>query len=88
MHLNDTSDEVTMDVKYLSAKEVASITDGNYSYLKFEKDVAGRVLRYKVCVFDMKIHSVLYNTGSSIESVPFKEMRVKPDTLIELKSSN
>ena len=39
----------------------------------FGKDSAGRPLRYKVLVKENQVISVLYNTGSKIEQMKFKE---------------
>lgn len=33
------------------------------------------MLRYKILVKNLTIFDILYNTGSSIESVPFEEVR-------------
>lgn len=38
-------------------------------------DISGRPLRYKIIVADMKIFCILYNTGRSVEQVPFEEIR-------------
>jgi hypothetical protein len=63
IHVNDTSDEVPIDVQYLTS----------YDYklweIPFKKDVTGAPLRYKILVFDWKIRDVLYNSGSQIEPV-------------------
>lgn len=57
IHLNDQSDEVTVDVSYMA--EGQTIKD----FYEFGNDATGRPLRYKVLVSDMKIKHVLYNTG-------------------------
>ena len=40
-------------------------------HLEFKTDVTGMPLRYKILVKDLVIHKILYNTGASIEEVPF-----------------
>ena len=40
-------------------------------YETFELDSTGRPLRYKILIYEMKVQAVLYNTGSSIESIKF-----------------
>lgn len=64
------SDEVTVDVTYMQDEEGVH----NYNQ-KFEVDVTGQTLRYKILVKDMKVHTILYNTGQKIEEVPFEEVR-------------
>lgn len=70
LHLNDTSDQVPIDVQYLDS-HTYSIKD-----ISFTKDVSGQVLRYKILVHDWKIRDVLYNNGSSVEPLPFAETSI------------
>ena len=65
IHLNDTSEEVPLDVEYLSSFEYKKRD------IKFSKGVDGLPLRYKFLVFDWKIRDVLYNNGTTIEPVQF-----------------
>lgn len=37
----------------------------------------GQTLRYKILVKNLSIHEVLYNTGSSVEVIPFEEIRLE-----------
>ena len=67
IHVNDCSEEVPIDVQYLAAHDY-KVRD-----IPFGKDFSGRHLRYKILVHDWKIRDVLYNTGSSIETVMFQE---------------
>ena len=46
------------------------------NHKEFKVDEMGQVLRYKILVRNFAIHEILYNTGSSIESIPFEEIRV------------
>ena len=62
MHLNDGSEDTTVDVEYASFVGVLDLRKCN-----FGTDKMGRKLRYKIMVKDMKIFAVLYNTGASIE---------------------
>ena len=47
------------------------------NHKEFKVDEMGQVLRYKILVRNFAIHEILYNTGSSIESIPFEEIRVQ-----------
>lgn len=61
IHLNDTSDEVPIDVQYLPSYTY------NIKDIQFKKDISGTPLRYKILVYDWKIRDVIYNSGSCIE---------------------
>ena len=63
IHLNDTSEQVPIDVQYLNSYNY------NIWQIPFSKDLSGAALRYKILVFDWKIRDVLYNNGSIIEPV-------------------
>lgn len=58
IHVNDTSDEVTVECDYMKAE--SNIEE----YFEFKPDVAGQILRYKILVRDMKIFAMLYNAGN------------------------
>ena len=77
IHLNDTSEEAAIEVvTLLSSEEAVLIDEGDFTSQVFKKDTTGVPLRYKILVYDMKVKAVLYNTGASIESINFKEMRI------------
>jgi len=48
-HLNDMSDQVSVDVAYLKEHETAK------DHQEFKADVTGQVLRYKILVKEMKV---------------------------------
>ena len=78
IHLNDTSDEAAIDVQYITnTQDLLLLDKEDYTNIKFDKDAAGVVMRYKILVHEMKVKAVLYNTGNSIELVPHKEMRLE-----------
>jgi len=89
MHVNDTSDEVSLDVRYVTPEEEGKIMQDDYSAEKFELDATGRPLRYKILIHKMRIWAVLYNTGSSIDTCKFKEVRVPfgPDDYVYIERS-
>ena len=77
IHLNDTSEEATVDVTCITNHDEVTLLDkGDYSNQTFPKDASGKPLRYKILVYESKVKAVLYNTGSSIERVSFREMRI------------
>ena len=76
MHVNDTSEEVSLDVRYVMPEEIEKIEKDNFNDEKFDVDAAGRPLRYKILIHNMRVWAVLYNTGSSIERIKFQEIRV------------
>ena len=73
MHLNDTSDEIPIDVEYLTS----------YSYdlrqIPFNKDISGQPLKYKILVFNWKIRDVLYNNGKVVEPIAYEEHTIVLD---------
>lgn len=55
IHVNDMSDQVTLEVAYMADGETLA------AYQEFKEDFSGRTLRYKVLVREQRIHRVLYN---------------------------
>ena len=55
IHVNDMSDQVTLEVAYMADGETLA------GYQEFKEDFSGRTLRYKVLVREQWIHRVLYN---------------------------
>lgn len=80
-HVNDMSDEVTLEVEYMG--DDSRLSD----YEEFKTDVTGQILRYKILVKDQKIFTVLYNEGfGSISEIPFEERRLQKDELYKIPS--
>lgn len=69
IHLSDMSDFTSIDVVYLKKGETRD------QHQEFGVDEMGVTLRYKILVKNLTIFEILYNTGSSIEVVPFEEIR-------------
>lgn len=70
-HINDMSDCVTLDVRYMGDGETVK------SYSEFTTDISGQTLRYRVLVREERIQTILYNQGKdNIIEVPFEEVRV------------
>lgn len=44
-------------------------------------------MRYKVLVRDMKVFAILYNAGTSVDEIPFDEIRINKGDLITIKNS-
>lgn len=66
IHLNDTSDQVTVDVEYMQDHQ------GIQDFKEFKVDYTGQILRYKILVRDQGVYRVLYNSGTGvIDEVPF-----------------
>lgn len=78
IHIEDTSDEIPIDVVYI-------LPDQNSSeYSDFETDLKGVPLRYKILVKNGVIHSVLYNNGSGHKELAFIERRIKENDYFSL----
>jgi hypothetical protein len=68
-HINDMSESVPIATEYLTIGE--SVQD----YMKFDTDSAGQELRFKILIQNHQILTVLYNSGASIDEIPFKETK-------------
>jgi hypothetical protein len=55
---------------------------------KFKSDMHGRVLRYKILVRDLAIRQILYNTGKSVDKIPFEEFRITEGDLYTICNEN
>lgn len=54
IHLNDTSDEATIDVHYLTSHDdIIQIQSGDFTQQEFKKDASGIPLRYKILIYGM-----------------------------------
>ena len=69
IHLSDTSDHTSIDVVYLKKGETRD------QHTEFCVDEMGTILRYRILVKNLTIFEILYNTGSSVETIPFEEIR-------------
>jgi len=63
------SEYTSLEVVYLKRGETRQ------NHLVFKVDEMGVQRRYKLLVKNLTIFEILYNTGSSIEVVPFEEVR-------------
>ena len=73
--MNDTSDSVTLDVKYMHEGE--SLDD----HKEFGVDIQGRPLKYKIIVKKCKIFTVLYKEATEdgeVIEIPFRENVIEP----------
>eukprot|EP00826_Nyctotherus_ovalis_P007509 TRINITY_DN1188_c0_g1_i4.p1 TRINITY_DN1188_c0_g1~~TRINITY_DN1188_c0_g1_i4.p1 ORF type:complete len:154 (+),score=22.10 TRINITY_DN1188_c0_g1_i4:322-783(+) len=75
MHVEDVSRSASIKVICIGDKESAN------DHKVFEKDTEGNSLRYKILVKDGKVETVLYNTGTKIESIKFKEIQFSSNEL-------
>ena len=90
MHVNDTSEEVSLDVRCIMPGEEENTLKDDYSNETFDLDATGRPLRFKILVHNMKIWAVLYNTGNSIEKLKFQEIRISngPEDYFMIEGDN
>ena len=71
IHLSDMSDYTSLEVVYLKKGETRE------NHKEFGVDEVGTTLRYKILIKNLAVHEILYNTGSSIETIPFEEIRLE-----------
>lgn len=81
VHLNDMSEEVTIDVAYMD--EGQSLKE----FEEFDVDISGQTLRYKIIAKNMKIFTILYNTGKGVEEIPFEEIRINKNDFVSITKS-
>lgn len=78
IHVNDTSDEVTLDLAYMHSNEQIE------NHQEFKTDISGKPLKYKIVVKEAKVFKIYYNQVSNdgsknILEVPFVENSIKYD---------
>ena len=83
-HINDMSDEVSIDNRWLTQEERDHIVNGRpdlVQFKEFKRDANGMLLRYLILIFDQKVLDILYNHGenASPESIRYREYRVDMD---------
>lgn len=69
IHLSDMGEQTSLDIVYLKKGESQD------DHMEFGVDEMGITLRYRILVKNLTIFQILYNTGSSVECVPFEEKR-------------
>ena len=85
-HINDMSDEVTIDQRWLTQDERDLVLNGKLDQLslkEFKRDVNGMLLRYLILIHDQRVIDILYNHGEAADPEPirYREYRVDMDVL-------
>ena len=65
-HINDMSDEVSIEQRWLTTQERDNIMNGRtdlINFSEFKRDANGMLLRYLILIYDQKVLDVLYNAG-------------------------
>lgn len=79
IHLNDTSQEITIDSEFLE-KEENVLNHG-----VFTLDATGKKLTYKLIFKDYKLVKIFYNvSGGYIDEPPFEEIRIAPNNFVKI----
>jgi hypothetical protein len=79
VHLNDTSEEITVDSTFLQRGH--SVTDERF----FPEDYMGKKLNYKFIFRDYKLLKVYYNVSKQFVDEPdFEEIRIKQDKIVKI----
>jgi len=89
-HINDMSDEVSIDNRWLTQGERDCIVNGRkdqVEFKEFKKDANGMILRYLILIHDQKVLDILYNPGEHAdpESIRYREYRVDMDLMQSVK---
>lgn len=83
-HVNDTSDSVTLEVKYMHDNENLE------EHKEFGVDMQGRPLKYKIIVKNCKIFTVMYKEATEegeVIEIPFRENTIEPTAQYVTKSN-
>ena len=79
IHLNDTSQEITVDSEFLEKDE--NILD----HKVFLPDIMGKKLTYKFIFKDYKLCKVFYNVSNDfIDEPSFEEIRIPPNSFVKI----
>ena len=79
IHLNDTSQEITIDSEFLEKEENV------LNHKVFLNDVTGKKLTYKLIFKDYKLNKIYYNVSNDfIDEPPFEEIRIKPNNFVKI----
>ena len=79
IHLNDTSQEITIDSEFLEKDENV------LNHKVFLNDVMGKKLTYKLIFKDYKLLKIFYNVSTDfIDEPPFEEIRIKPNNFVKI----
>lgn len=77
-HLVDMSEAVPIAINHLPPSSKLEY------YFKFEKDMTGQDLKYKILIQNGKVAAIIYNLyNKKVESLPFNEIRVKSDEVMQ-----
>ena len=79
IHLNDTSQEITIDSEFLEKDENV------LNHKVFLNDVTGKKLTYKLIFKDYQLKNIFYNVSNDfIDEPPFEEIRIKPNNFVKI----
>ena len=79
IHLNDTSQEITIDSEFLEKDENV------LNHKVFLMDATGKRLTYKLIFKDYKLLKLYYNVSNDfIDEPPFEEIRITPNNFVKI----
>ena len=79
IHLNDTSQEITIDSEFLEKDENV------LNHKVFLMDATGKRLTYKLIFKDYKLLKLYYNVSNDfIDEPPFEEIRINPNHFVKI----
>ena len=79
IHLNDTSQEITIDSEFLEKDEPV------INHKVFTVDAMGKRLTYKLIFKDYKLTNIFYSVSNDyIDEPPFEEIRITPNNYVKI----
>ena len=80
VHLNDTSEEISVDSAFLEKNENPE------EYKNFVADISGKKLNYKFIFKDYKLNKVYYNVSDNfIDELKFEEIRISINNIVRIR---
>jgi len=79
MHISSLGESATVDIKYMKKFEEPE------KYYKFEKDMTGRTLNYRVLIQNGAVRTILYNFRGKIRELECVERKYKIGEIINIE---
>ena len=80
VHIPSLGESATVDIKYMKK------FDEPENYYKFEKDISGNILKYRILIQNNTVRFILYNFRGKIRELESSSFKYKLDEIVNVKS--